>query len=189
MSSESAKEFEEFARDCVRLAEQADTPELREKLLNLAEWALERGLLNEFHRMIEEMRKLDANHPIVKTVPKTVDAMRDALKVQPNGDDPAAASLIAELTRDEYKTIHSDQGHYTLLTNVKDAKRDAGVKRRLARMEETYQGFFYWFALKGKPRPVPPYRLVAALVKAQSPVLVAGCVLVARHSPSCVRSI
>ena len=28
-----------FARDCVRLAERADTPELREKLLNLArEW-------------------------------------------------------------------------------------------------------------------------------------------------------
>ena len=39
MSSGSAKEFEEFAQDCVRLAEQADTPELREKLLNLArEW-------------------------------------------------------------------------------------------------------------------------------------------------------
>jgi hypothetical protein len=36
MSSGSAKEFEEFAWDCVRLAEQADTPELREKLLNLA---------------------------------------------------------------------------------------------------------------------------------------------------------
>jgi hypothetical protein len=35
----SGKEFEEFAQDCVRLAEQADTPELREKLLNLArEW-------------------------------------------------------------------------------------------------------------------------------------------------------
>ena len=39
MSARSAKEFEEFAQDCVRLAEQADTPELREKLLNLArEW-------------------------------------------------------------------------------------------------------------------------------------------------------
>ena len=37
--SGSASEFEEFARDCVRLAEQVDTPELREKLLNLArEW-------------------------------------------------------------------------------------------------------------------------------------------------------
>ena len=39
MPSGSAKEFEEFAQDCVRLAEQADTPELRAKLLNLArEW-------------------------------------------------------------------------------------------------------------------------------------------------------
>ena len=37
--SSAAKEFEGFARDCVRLAEGADTPELREKLLNLArEW-------------------------------------------------------------------------------------------------------------------------------------------------------
>ena len=37
--STSAKEFEEFARDCVRLAEQADTPALRDKLLGLArEW-------------------------------------------------------------------------------------------------------------------------------------------------------
>ena len=37
--SGSASEFEEFARDCVRLAEQADTPELRERQLNLArEW-------------------------------------------------------------------------------------------------------------------------------------------------------
>jgi len=39
MSPGSAKEFEEFAQDCVRLAEQADTPDLREKLLNLTrEW-------------------------------------------------------------------------------------------------------------------------------------------------------
>jgi hypothetical protein len=37
--SGSAKEFEEFARDCVRLAAQADTPALRDKLLHLArEW-------------------------------------------------------------------------------------------------------------------------------------------------------
>ena len=39
MSSETEKVFEGFARDCVRLANQADSPELREKLLNLArEW-------------------------------------------------------------------------------------------------------------------------------------------------------
>jgi hypothetical protein len=39
MSADRQRKFEEFARDCVRLAEQADTPMLREKLLNLArEW-------------------------------------------------------------------------------------------------------------------------------------------------------
>jgi hypothetical protein len=37
--SPSAKEFEEFAKECVRLAGQADAPELRDKLLNIArEW-------------------------------------------------------------------------------------------------------------------------------------------------------
>jgi hypothetical protein len=35
----SGNVFEEYARDCVRLAEQADTPELREQLLAMArEW-------------------------------------------------------------------------------------------------------------------------------------------------------
>jgi hypothetical protein len=38
-SGSAAKEFEAFARDCEQLAEQADTPELREKLLSMArEW-------------------------------------------------------------------------------------------------------------------------------------------------------
>jgi hypothetical protein len=32
----SGKEFEEYARDCVRLAQQADTPELRDQLLAMA---------------------------------------------------------------------------------------------------------------------------------------------------------
>jgi hypothetical protein len=37
MSSRS--EFEEFARDCVRLAGQANSPELRQKLFDIArEW-------------------------------------------------------------------------------------------------------------------------------------------------------
>jgi hypothetical protein len=35
----SGNEFEEYARDCVRLAQQAGTPELREQLLAMAqEW-------------------------------------------------------------------------------------------------------------------------------------------------------
>jgi hypothetical protein len=35
-SGSAAKEFEAFARDCVQLAAQAGTPELRERLLSMA---------------------------------------------------------------------------------------------------------------------------------------------------------
>ena len=35
-SGSAAKEFEDFARDCAQLAAQADTPELRERLLSMA---------------------------------------------------------------------------------------------------------------------------------------------------------
>jgi hypothetical protein len=39
MSSGKEKEFESYARECVKLAEQADTLELRESLLTMArEW-------------------------------------------------------------------------------------------------------------------------------------------------------
>jgi hypothetical protein len=34
--SPAAREFEDFARDCVRLAGQAEDPELRERLLKIA---------------------------------------------------------------------------------------------------------------------------------------------------------
>ena len=39
MATGPASEFEEFARDCVRLAGQADSPQLRDRLRHLArEW-------------------------------------------------------------------------------------------------------------------------------------------------------
>jgi hypothetical protein len=39
MSSGKEKEFDSYARDCVQLADQADTPELREAMINMArEW-------------------------------------------------------------------------------------------------------------------------------------------------------
>jgi hypothetical protein len=43
MSSETAKDFEKYARDCVKLAQQPNAPpELREQLLQMArEWMQE----------------------------------------------------------------------------------------------------------------------------------------------------
>jgi hypothetical protein len=136
-----------------------------EKLILLAEWALEHGLLPQFHKMIDQLKEVAPNDPTLKVVEKT----RDALKARPSRDDPAAASLVADLLAEgkadkvPYTALVSEQGHYTLLTNFKKGKQDPSIKRRLARMEETYQTFFYWFALKRRPLAVPAYRLVTVL--------------------------
>ena len=47
----AAHVVEEFARDCVRLAEQADTPELRAKLLNLAREWMRAVMVDEDHAL------------------------------------------------------------------------------------------------------------------------------------------
>jgi hypothetical protein len=52
MSSGTTKDFEDYARDCVRLAEHMNSPELREKLLQQArEW---------MHAVIDEEDASDA---------------------------------------------------------------------------------------------------------------------------------
>jgi hypothetical protein len=53
--SPSTKEFEEFARDCVRMAGRADAPELRDKVLNIArDWM--RAAMEEDKSAIDRLR-------------------------------------------------------------------------------------------------------------------------------------
>jgi hypothetical protein len=137
--------------------------ELKKKnLVSAAEWALQRGLLNEFNKAIDEIKKLDAKYPVVLAVEKT----REELKKKPTEDDPAAQSLKEDLRKEAYRPWSSDAGHYTLFTNGKGSESDLKkeMDRRLAHLEETYATFFYWLALKGQPRTPPPYRLVVAIV-------------------------
>jgi len=130
----------------------------KKKMVLLAEWALQRGLLAEFTKSIEELKKVDAKHPVVMAVEKT----REELKKKPADDDPAAQSLKEDLRKQAYRPLPSDEGHYTLMTNSPVSDRE--LKKKLTRLEEVYTTFFYWYALKGQPWTPPAYRLVAVLV-------------------------
>src|SRR5206468_1575984 len=81
-------------------------------------------------------------------------------------EDTNLTALIKELKDENYRSMVSDQGHYLLLSNL-SRDSDAALKRRLARLEQSYEAFFYWFALQdGGPRPQAPLkRLVTVLVK------------------------
>src|SRR5262249_54258554 len=86
-----------------------------------AAWAPERGLLPQFQKMIDELKAVAPDNATLKLVLKA----RDALKVTPSRDDPAAASLAEELARESYRPVRSELGHYTLLTNARNAQSDA----------------------------------------------------------------
>jgi len=134
-------------------------PKTADQLAQVAAWALKHGLLADFVKTMNEAAELDANLPAVASFKK----VHELLSKAPTKDDPASASLLAELKAEEgsYRVHYSEGGHYTMLTKL--PKDDPAVVHRLRRLEETYQAFFYWFALKGKPQPVPLYRLVAVL--------------------------
>jgi hypothetical protein len=130
-----------------------------EKLLENAEFALGHGLLKEFREVMADLAKTDARHPAAVAFTKyTAD-----LEKPPAGDD-GAELWQRKLLRD-YRVTR--KGHYALLHNYpKDNHPD--VEARLNRLEETFQCFFYWFALKARPGlalpEVPKQRLLSVLV-------------------------
>jgi hypothetical protein len=126
-------------------------PNRADKLLDLAEWALQHGLLDKMREVMNEMAKQDPKHKAVTDFRK----IQSALERKPSRVDPVV-NMKDKLGI--FKAINSD--HYVLLT---DALNDADSQRRLKRLEDNFYGFFYWFALRGEVLPVPDYRLVAIL--------------------------
>jgi hypothetical protein len=130
-----------------------DDPSKAERLLQLAKWALAHGLLDEVPNLVADLSAIDPKNPVVVTFKKT-----QADMARPISADEAAMSWQQRLG--EYKIKNSP--HYTL---VYDVTKDTEADDRLARLEQNYRGFFYWFALQGKTLPVPNERLVAVLIQ------------------------
>jgi hypothetical protein len=150
-----ARRFDERKKT---LAKEGKTPE---KLLQLAAWALEHGLTRSFLLTMDEVAAEAPDNAIVKAVAKVRQDMRRPV----TGDDPAAAALLEDLKRENYRSVPSEQGHYVLYTDLRSGEQnDVEVKRFADRLEATYHNFFYWFAIRGKVLPVPTRRLVAVLV-------------------------
>jgi uncharacterized membrane protein YgcG len=127
-------------------------PNRAEQILGLAEWSLSHGLLDKVAKLMEEVGKLDAKLPAVVAFQKVHAAMEAGAS-----ENDAAASWRQKLG--DFKIKNSK--HYSLLYDV---PTDAQAQSFLDRMERNYQGFFYWFALRGTVLPQPERRLVAVLV-------------------------
>jgi len=143
------KRFEEQRKETMK-----DKP-TSDKLLELAEWALNHALLPEFTKTMDDLAQLDKDHPSAKAYLKVKEDI-----ARPLPDNPDATRWREQLLRD-YRVTPSPDGHYALL--YKDATPE-DVTSRLKRLEDTYRAFFYWFALKGHALRMPERRLLAVLV-------------------------
>ena len=126
------------------------------KLVFLAEWALKRGLMSEFHYAMEQLIKQDPKHAIAKTYVQ----VRDQMKKKRTEIDPSAQSVVRKITS-EYKLYQSRSGYYTMAAKLK--RKDTRIQDRLKILDATYERFYYWFALKGRVLSQPAYRLFAVL--------------------------
>jgi hypothetical protein len=133
------------------------------ELVKLAFWDWSHGLLKQFHETVDELKKVDSKHSVVSKYA----GIQNQLKAPLTQEDPAARSYLEELRADKYRSMVSDKGHYTLYFNlIPIPANDAQIKRRLARLEESLESFYYWFAFQDNV-PVPPmprYRLLGQLI-------------------------
>jgi hypothetical protein len=134
-------------------------------MLHLARWALGHGLLKQFHDLMEELKVADGVPADVKSAVAMHQKTKEALKKPPTAEDPAVASLMADLKAEGYRQTISVRGRYSMLSNLPENRQD-DIRRRLALMDETYEKFYYWFALHSAETmpPLPNRRLLAVLV-------------------------
>jgi hypothetical protein len=135
-----------------------------DELTPLAGWALSHGLINEFHKVMDEVVAAKADHPVAVGYLKVKKELE-----QPAAANPDVAAWKAKLGIDAYKAADNKGGHYTLLHNA-GPNESPEVQGRLTRLENAFQSFYYWFALQERADrvKVPERRLLAILVGQQS---------------------
>src|SRR5207247_4060411 len=100
----------------------------------------------------DDVAKLDPKQPALIACQKVRAEMK-------RGASEADNAVSWRQKLGDFKIMNSE--HYALLYDV---PTEAHAKRVIDRLEQNYQGFFYWFALRGQALPLPQRRLVAVLV-------------------------
>lgn len=134
------------------MAPTAEPPDV----LKTAEWCLHHGLVKEFAETMERAAELDKNLPSVLAYVK----VRDQLKkpAEPAKVPPAYAKLL-----EGYRPMEKPGHHYTLLYNTKGGAQPTEAEHVLDQLENHFKGFYYWWAFKNTPLPLPTARQIVVM--------------------------
>jgi hypothetical protein len=134
----------------------ATSPPEPDKVLELAGWCLEHGLVSRFVEVMDKLVELDKNLPASVAYAK----VKAALKQPPEKNDTAGA-WRAKLM-EGYKITEKEGYHYALL-HSSSAGSAADLEQMLDTLENTFKGFYYWWAWRGIDLPVPRERQLAVV--------------------------
>ncbi|MHB1423520.1 MAG: DUF1570 domain-containing protein [Gemmataceae bacterium] len=130
------------------------------ELLDLAEWTLQHGLVNKFPTVMDKLVEADKTNLSAVAYLK----VKAELERKP-AEDSSAASGPNNLLENKYKVTETP--HYLIVHNaVNDTALE--IKTHGEHLENTFRGFYYWFALKKIALPVPTHRQIVILTNKDS---------------------
>jgi Protein of unknown function (DUF1570) len=145
----------------VKLEDQAD------KWIELGKWALAHGMTDEIPNVMDNVVKTKSKDPAIVSILTAYQTMDAAMKKRVDKDE-AVFSRWREKFGSNLRAYHDPyspspaSGHYTAIYRS-ESLDPTEVKSFIARLEEHYRGFFYWFALRGTILKVPDYRLIVLM--------------------------
>jgi hypothetical protein len=130
-------------------------------------------LTKEFHQAMGELVKVDpADEGVKPFLPfiKSYLRVQGELKKAPGGDDPAVKTFQDELAAEGYQpqVSRGGNGHYKLWCKFqKTQNTDELIKHKLARLEEHFESFYYWFAMQrdAEQPALPKYLLPVVMTE------------------------
>jgi hypothetical protein len=133
-----------------------------DRVLDLADWALTHGLVDEFGKLMDEL----ANNKEDQSASASP-ALKEAVKAYRTVKESIDKSVDREDLTNEWKRRvgmrYEQSKHYTLFYNS-PVSNPPEVQSRLAMLESNMKGVYYWFAMKGVALPMPTDKLVCVLL-------------------------
>ncbi len=123
-----------------------------EKVIELANWALEHGALDKVSELMDELKDREKNDPAVVAYLDVKARLKENL-ASPSEDK--LSKLVG--TYDNKKTAH-------FIVFYKPVEKDEhDIKSKLDKLEDTYRAYYYWFALRGQKLAMPSQQLTIVL--------------------------
>jgi len=130
-------------------------PSTDDLIKQVATWALEHNLLEEFVKEMDKIAEKDKTHPLVEAFLKTKEGLARSMP-KSDLDSKWKGKLLPS-----QRVTQADGSHFAILHAADLSPED--VKTQVDRLEKSYHSFFYWWALQRTLLPMPRERLAVVI--------------------------